>query len=237
MTFQDILNSARELLSGGANTKKQLEQAQMQAEDLADYNDAMKSELAYMQTPHYLQKKANELGYVQPEKVIELGKPQGQILGVNSVEPTTTAQPTQMPQNITFDKLLEGFGRYGATPSAEAVKVMADAPNRYPIYKQHPYLLPAASIVETGAGQNMTRPKTSPNPQNLLNWGIYTDFAPKTQAEAVERALTGIGERSPYYQKFRDSGSLEDFVNTYAPASDGNEGYMDKLMKAMAYFQ
>lgn len=184
---------------------------------------------------------SNFINEIDPNRVREGAF--SQMVEATITPQTKTVANTNIPQQsnpsagITMDDLLKGFGNYGATPSAEAVKKMVEAPNRYDVFKNNPYLLPAISIVETSAGQNMTRPKSSPNPQNLINWGIYTDFAPKTQAEAVERALTGIGERSPYYQSFRDTNDLEDFVNTYAPASDGNEGYMDKLVKAMAYFQ
>lgn len=161
-----------------------------------------------------------------------------QVMGVSTAQ---AAEPTPAPikkpiEELTFEDLLAGYGKYGATPSAQAVKLMAEAPKRYPVFAKHPKLLPAMSIVETGAGKYMTRPK-GPNPQNLMNWGIYTDFAPTDQAQSVERAISGIGERMPYYQKFRDSGNLEDFVNTYAPASDGNEGYMQKLLAAMKYFE
>lgn len=145
-----------------------------------------------------------------------------------------TPTPTPTPKSM-FDQLLEGYGRYGATPSAEAVRVMAEAPDKYPVYKENPYLLPAISILETSAGQNITRPKN--NPQNLMNWGIYAGYEPQSQAESVERAMTGIGERMPYYEKFRKTNDLADFVNAYAPASDGNEGYLDNLIKAMSYFE
>lgn len=157
----------------------------------------------------------------------------------NLPSPTTLPSPTPTPtptEQEYYDKFLEGFGNYNATPSAEAVKTMASAPSRYEIYGEYPYLLPALSIIETSAGQNITRPKNVENPQNLLNWGSYTDFIPKSQAESVEKALTGIGERMPYYEDFRKSKKLEDFVKSYAPASDGNQGYLENLIKSMQYF-
>lgn len=146
---------------------------------------------------------------------------------------TEKPKPTP-PPGLSFDQLLEGYGKYGATPGAQAVQEMVKAQD-YPVFRDNPALLPAMSIIETSAGKNMTRPRN--NPQNLMNWGIYTDFEPRDQAHSVSRAASGIGERFPYYQKFRDTGNLEEFVNTYAPASDGNEGYLDNLLKAMQYFQ
>lgn len=151
--------------------------------------------------------------------------------------PTNIPTPTPTPtEEEYYNKFLEGYGNYNATPSAEAVKVMASAPSRYEIYEKYPYLLPALAIIETGAGQNITRPKNVENPQNLLNWSAYGNFVPQSQAESVEKALTGIGERMPYYEDFRNSQKLEDFVKSYAPASDGNTGYLDNLIEAMQYF-
>jgi len=152
----------------------------------------------------------------------------------------TTVSPSPQPDEVQqrIDKLLHGFGNFGATPSAQAVRGMATAQDEYPIYKQHPYLLPALSIIETGAGQNMTRPKNVENPQNLMNWGIDPSlgFNPATQEESLERAKSGIGERSRYYQKFRDTGDLRDFTSVYAPENDGNEGYFEKFNRAQRYF-
>lgn len=179
---------------------------------------------------------ADEYGRVVP--MSPLGKanptPTPQVLGVNAVQ-APAATPAPAVQGLTFDQLLEGYGRYGATPSAQAVRLMAEAQDKYPVFKKNPALLPAMAIVETGAGKYMTRPK-GPNPQNLMNWGIYTDFVPRDQAHSVERAISGIGERMPYYNKFRQTKNIEDFANVYAPAGDGNEGYLEKLRKAMQYF-
>lgn len=131
--------------------------------------------------------------------------------------------------------LLKGFGKYGATPSAQAVQEMVKAQSDYPVFRDNPALLPGVSIIESSAGRNMTRPRNDPT--NLLNWGIYTDFMPKDQAHSVSRAASGIGERMSYYEPFRQSGKLEDFTSAYAPASDGNEGYLNKLLSAMQHFQ
>lgn len=181
-------------------------------------------------------------GIFQPKQQELLSPiPQGTVLGSATPPPSATPVPQNRlsPVEQRRQELLAGFGRYGATPSAQAVDVMATAPDRYEVFAKNPYLLPALSIVETSAGQNMTRPKHIENPQNLMNWGIAPSlgFNPQTQQESVERALTGIGERSPYYQPFRESGNLEDFVEVYAPESDGNAGYLDKLLRAQQYFQ
>jgi len=171
--------------------------------------------------------------YQQPELVSPI--PQGQAQAYNN-QPAATPTPSQ--EDVLYQQMLEGFGRYGATPSAQAVRVMAQAPERYPnTFGKNPYLLPAMSIVETGAGKNITRPKNTESPQNLMNWGITTDFEPKNQAESVEKAMTGIGERMPYYEAFRQSGNVEDFAHVYAPPSDGNDGYMEKLRQAQSYFK
>ena len=143
-------------------------------------------------------------------------------------------EPTNQGK-LSLDQLLEGYGRYGATPSAQAVQEMVNAQDQYPVFEKNPALLPGLSIIETSAGQNMTRPKGD-NPQNLMNWGIYTDFIPRDQAHSVNRAASGIGERMSPYQKFRETNELKDFTDRYAPESDGNEGYLENLNKAMQYF-
>lgn len=146
--------------------------------------------------------------------------------------------PTPSKEDILYQNLLHGFGNYGATPSAEAVRVMAQAPEKYPnTFGKNQYLLPAISILETGAGKNITRPKNVENPQNLMNWGIYNGFEPKNQAESVQKAMTGIGERMPYYEAFRKSGDVKDFADVYAPPSDGNSDYLSKLEQIQGYFK
>lgn len=189
---------------------------------------------AFAQAIAAFKRLAEVMGQVGKQQELVSPIPQGQAQAYTT-QPTAT--PTPSKEDVLYQQLLEGFGRYGATPSAEAVRVMAQAPQQYPnTFGKNPYLLPAMSIIETGAGKNITRPKNVENPQNLLNWGIYADFEPKNQAESVEKAMTGIGERMPYYQPFRESGNVQDFAKVYAPPSDGNDEYLSKLKQAQSYF-
>lgn len=189
---------------------------------------------AFAQAIEAFKRLASVMGQLKGKQELISPIPQGQAQAYTA---TPTPSPTPSPEDALYNQLLEGFGRYGATPSAQAVRVMAKAPQQYPnTFGKNPYLLPAMSIIETSAGQNITRPKNVENPQNLMNWGIYNDFEPKNQAESVEKAMTGIGERMPYYKDFRESGDVQDFAHVYAPPSDGNDDYLGKLKKAQAYF-
>lgn len=228
MNFADLLKNATGALG-------HMYRVGVRGDEQQPYNAGANGEQQIFRTKRGETYATNDWGSIVPISPVGQAKPTPtpQVLGVNAVAPAPTTTPPV--QGLTFDQLLEGYGRYGATPSAQAVKLMAEAQDRYPVFKENPALLPAMSIVETGAGKYMTRPRGE-NPQNLMNWGIYTDFVPRDQAHSVERAISGIGERMPYYNKFRQTKNLEDFANVYAPAGDNNEGYLGKLRKAMQYF-
>lgn len=148
---------------------------------------------------------------------------------VNATSVLPTPSPVSSP--IDYEAVIRaGFERYGNPPIATMSAKFAEAPLRYPIFKKYPHLLPAISIVETSGGKNITYPN------NPMNWGIRAGFVPASWEEAIEKAMTGIGERMPYYQRFRETMNLEDFVNVYAPPSE-NIDYLDKLLEAMSFFE
>jgi len=125
------------------------------------------------------------------------------------------------------------FKNYGSPFTQEDINSFAVEADKYPITQKYPYLLPAVSIKETSAGKNITYPN------NPLNWGIYEPtFQPKSNLETIAKATSGIAQRFPQYQKFRDSGDLMDFGSTYAPASDDNDpNYGIKLSELFKQFQ
>lgn len=146
-------------------------------------------------------------------------------------------EPTPTPREVTpkfgsvETAIRKGFEEYGNPPAATLSGEFAKQAETYPIFKKYPYLLPAISINETSGGKNVTYPN------NLMNWGIYNDFNPKTPAESIERAASGIGKRTPYYEGFRNTGNLRDFVYTYAPPTENDsERYIQNLEKLMSLF-
>lgn len=131
-------------------------------------------------------------------------------------------------------KGMQGFFKnYGSPFSQEDIGSFAAEAEKYPITQKYPYLMPAISVNETSAGKNVS------HPNNPLNWGIYEPtFQPKSNLETIAKATSGIAQRFPQYQKFRDTGNLMDFGNTYAPPSDNNDpNYGGKLAELFKQFQ
>jgi hypothetical protein len=165
---------------------------------------------------------------------------------VNTEDKITTPQdfgikeePKQIPkQEIDYARVInEGLRRYN--PNAPVIQHSADFAEQVPKYeilKKHPYLLPSTSILETSGGQHTA------GDNNILNWGIKQQkaglFNPNSPREVIEKAASGIGERTPYYQKFRDTGEIADFANVYAPPGENEtEKYIQNLLAQMAVFQ
>ena len=88
-------------------------------------------------------------------------------------------------------------------------------------------------ILETSGGRNVTRPN------NLVNWGINYPgnnevFAQMKPGEVLDRAISGLGERSPYYHRVRRDNDLEEFARIYEPA---NQSYHSNLIKGIKAFE
>ena len=149
-------------------------------------------------------------------------------LTASMLEPSPS--PTPSPEPDYLNMIEKGFEKYGSPPIATLSAKFAEAPKRYRVFKKYPALLPAISIIETSGGKNITYQN------NPMNWGIKVGFMPRNWGEAIEKAMTGIGERMPYYKKFRETLDLQDFVDVYAPSFE-NENYLDKLRQAMSYFE
>lgn len=148
-------------------------------------------------------------------------------------------QPQQMGQ-INPELIAKAIQVYGGknAPTAQYADVIAQATNKYEFLKDNPYLIPAIAHLETSSGKNITRPN------NDLNWGINYPgnnqaFSKMTREQVLEKALSGFGERSPYYQKFRTGNPLTDeqiieLAKVYEPA---NKDYPQNLVNAIKFIQ
>lgn len=107
---------------------------------------------------------------------------------------------------------------------------------KYPIYQKNPFMFPSMTLLETAGGEKLAKAN------NPLNWGIYQDeFQPQSFEEVFDKAASGIAERFPIYQEFRDSGNLYDMAKYYAPDSDnpgtGGQNYVNNLESVMNVFK
>jgi len=141
--------------------------------------------------------------------------------------PTITPTPTMVPEDKQTRAIRRFFEERDA-PAATLAANFAKEAKKYPAFKNNPYLMPAIAQKETGGGKNIN----SKHPHNLLNWGIYEPtFQPKTPVEVIGKATSGIGKRSPYYEKFRKSGNVDDVIDVYAPPNENDTKLYKKQMR------
>lgn len=157
----------------------------------------------------------------------------------NNMPSTNMGDDTQLDNSNSSEnlgqKILKGLrAQLGKkTPIEDYIPQFVDAANKYPFFKQNPYLLPQLSILETSGGQNVTRPN------NFLNWGINYPgnndaFSKMKPEDVLDRAISGLGERDPNYTNIRQTNDLMQFAKTYEPA---NPDYYNNLVKGMQVFQ
>ncbi len=165
---------------------------------------------------------------------------------INYSQPQTRAPiasmttPTPAPDIDVGERIRRGLVRYGGEdlPALKYLPHFTEATKKYPMFQHNPYLLPQMTILETSGGRNITRPN------NLLNWGISFPgnnqaFSKMKAEDVLNTAISGLGERSPYYKKFRQSRPLtreevEEFARTYEPA---NPDYGRSLWEGMETFR
>jgi len=162
---------------------------------------------------------------------------------VDEVLPATVTQTPQQNapiSSITADLIRRAIGIYGGqkAPLADYADVIANNMGNYDFWKNNPYLLPVLGHLETSSGMNVTRPN------NYLNWGINYPgnnaiFQTMTPEQVLERAISGIGERSPYYSRFRTGSPMTDqeimdFGRVYEPA---NPAYPQNLLNGIRFIE
>jgi len=152
--------------------------------------------------------------------------------------PTPEERDARRKQILT-DTIRNRLVQYGGEdlPALEYVPQFVEATQKYDFFKNNPYLLPQLSILETSGGKNVSRPN------NILNWGIGIPenneaFAQMTPQEVLERAISGLGERSSYYSQFRTGKPLtqpemSSFGSVYNPP---NPNYGNDIWSGIQQF-
>lgn len=135
---------------------------------------------------------------------------------------TPEAQTISPDSKVDIPSAINFYGGKDA-PLHEYSQQLSKATEDYEFFEDNPYLLPVIAHLETSSGKNITRPN------NLLNWGINFPgnneaFAKMTVEQVLDRAISGLGERSDIYERFRTGKPLTDeeivdFANTYEPAN------------------
>jgi hypothetical protein len=177
------------------------------------------------------------------EESIQIGNwsnvPQQAVQQVQQAIPQVSQVQAQEPI-ASLDKIAKAIQVYGGqdAPLLAYTQQIANASTKYDLYKNNPYLIPVISHLETSSGRNVTRPN------NLTNWGINYPgnnerFANMTQEQVLDRAISGMAERSPYYQQFRTGKPLTDeeimaLGKIYEPA---NNDYPTNLLNGIRYIE
>ena len=133
----------------------------------------------------------------------------------------------QSPEDVArHAQAISDYMKSNNAPVGQFANDFANEANKYDITRQYPYLVPAISMNETSGGKNVTFPN------NDTNWGIKEPtFKPTSHQQVIERTTSGIGERAPFYQDFRDTGDLSKFAAHYAPPGENNtKKYVQDLL-------
>jgi len=159
---------------------------------------------------------------------------------VTQVHKTPIPSPTSMPNQDLMTAYTKGFAHYGNPPAATLSGQMINEGQQYPIFQQYPFLPAALSILESGGGSNMSQRQ---QPYNITSWGINlpkSQFDPQSVEEVLSKTISGIGKRTPAYEKFRTTKDLNDLGHVYAPLGEnpttGGNYYADNAKAIMDQF-
>lgn len=149
--------------------------------------------------------------------------------------------PVEKPEDqITPEIIARAIAVHGGkdAPISKYANIIAEETNRSKFLKDNPYLAPAIAHLESSSGKNITKPN------NPLNWGINYPgnnqiFAGMSQEDVIKRALSGLGERSSYYNEFRTGQPLTNeqimkLGSIYEPA---NSDYPQNLLNAIRFIE
>jgi len=157
------------------------------------------------------------------------------VVGTRSafmINPSVANAPTTTPTDTNFNDLINtiknGFTKYGS-PMATAAADFANA--GYKLQQQHPNVDPliaaVLSLKETSGGKSMA-PNSANNTLNLGPNINYPDIKTNLMGGGTwgidggpQQGFTGIMNQ-PVYQKYLDSGNLNDFFPSYTPTYDTN---------------
>jgi hypothetical protein len=176
--------------------------------------------------------------------------------------PTPTPAPqssgTPTPEKFPYTKeqfvaaVKDGYKNWfgeSPVPVTDYAEKVYDEEIKYPIYTKYPFLIPAIAFLETRGGRDLQPQNASASAHkrfNATSWAIHVkpeDWTPSSLDEVLNKTVSGIGARSPYYKGFRETGNLSDIGNIYAPPSDnggpggtGGETYAKNLSNVMDVF-
>lgn len=180
-------------------------------------------------------------GFFQPKLISPLPDnyqfPQAQAATPTPRQGVLGADTQQNPPLVTEQQIRKGWDNYGDgnAPAATMSAVFADVANQYPVLRKHPGLLPAMAMKESSGGKANTK--------NWFNWGLkvpgYNETNPETVIRSVARAIgSNDSPSSQYYQKFRETGNIEDMLARYAPPGENDTNlYHKQLLDWMKMFQ
>jgi hypothetical protein len=172
------------------------------------------------------------------------------FIEARNVRPTPKAGSTKKETERKIRAGLKAYAKQYAggikLPIEQYIPMFVEATEKYPIFKQNPFLLPQVSILESSGGRNVTREN------NPLNWGARIQkqglYSPKSWEESINDAITAIAgdvrarppsqpnryRQTAYYEPFRRSGNIRDFANIYEPE---NRDYYDALRGGIGLFE
>lgn len=152
--------------------------------------------------------------------------------------PPVTPTPTPNLMQQYAGKIQEGMTRWGrgtAPPLATISGELAQAGEGLP----HPFLPAAIGLKETGGLRDSPKGRALNNPYGIGPGIAYPDIQTATVGGNGQRGLKGV-LNGPLYEKYRQSGKLEDFINTYSNPAWGNPSMEDQiatLLNLLGYFK
>ncbi len=170
--------------------------------------------------------------------------------------------PTPTPENNIEEAIRLGLQEYSKTyaggqelPIERHIGQMAEAAEKYPIFKKYPFLLPQMSILESSAGLSKGVQPDGTYKNNPLSWGARIQAAggynPKSWEESINDAITAIAgdvearppsqpirhRQTTYYEPFRKSQSIADFAKAYERREDEGASYAHDIIEGMKVFE
>ena len=176
-------------------------------------------------------------------------KAQGNVVGDPSQMKITYGSTKPKTSSISEDQIRKGFSKFSANaPLATQSGVISQALSKLSP-SIDPKLILALALKESRGGQDLVgRQQGQNNPYNVMYGGKLINYPDlQTALMGGENQLEGSPSKglinilnSPLYQKYQQSGNLEDFFNTYSPEQSGNAPIKTQVQQAqelMRYFQ
>lgn len=184
------------------------------------------------------------LNPTRPQASEQLVNPYVSSGNIRQVENTTQESP-----QISEQQVRQGFERFASNvPLATQSAVISQALQKLSP-QIDPKLILALALKESRGGKDLVgREKGVNNPYNVMYQGNLINYPDlQTALMGGPNPLEGSSSRglinilnSPLYQKYRQSGNLEDFFNVYSPPNLGNapiNTQVEQALKLMEYFK